>query len=207
MKHKLLTAVFGAALLTALVSCDNGTSPTVLPPVSPIEFFGNWTVTENSVYDIVQGPRFLEVKEDWSFVYTGGKHGDLDNPLTPAGLFASDGGFSQAKQVLPLPIGPDGGIDNYDYYPPIIVEGNLIYDGEGYYIFSPTSGKIDLRMLYALGAVPEENQYIDLPDSTVQNFREYAKISLSGSSLVVDDHPDSVTGGIGFLNGTWTKQP
>jgi hypothetical protein len=79
---------------------------------------------------------------------------------------------------------------------------------------APESGRVDLRMLQALdkltsGGTSSLPDYNELPDSTVENFREYAKISFDDATkqLVIDDHPDSVTGGIGFLNGTWTKLP
>ncbi|MDR0720175.1 MAG: hypothetical protein LBF78_11115 [Treponema sp.] len=211
MKHKLLTVVFVVAVLAALVSCDTGTPPTVLvPPESPITFTGTWLTDADSVSSIVRGPRYLTVNDDWSFVYTGGDIGDYTNPTDPSGLPAAKGGFSQARQNLgnlsELGLG-----DNFIYYPPIIVEGKLIYVGDGYYDFAPQSGRIDLRMLKALQNLLTSGQstlpdYTELPGSTVQNFKEYAKISLNSGNLVVDDHPDSVTGGIGFLNGTWDKQ-
>ncbi|MDR0730388.1 MAG: hypothetical protein LBF63_01885, partial [Treponema sp.] len=178
---------------------------------SPITFTGTWKTTADSVNSIVRGPRTLTVNEDWSFTYIGGKLGDHTNPTDPGtGLFAAQGGFSQAKQALD--ISAMGGPSSYAYYPPIIVEGKLIYVGDGYYDFAPQSGRIDLRMLKALqdlltGGNSTLPEYTELPGSTVQNFKEFANISLNASNqLVVDDDPDSVTGGIGFLNGTWDKQ-
>jgi hypothetical protein len=232
MKSKLLTAVFGVAVLLVLVTCDTGTSPppvTPTPPASPIKFFGIWKEPNNSYGDIVQGPRSLEVKSDWSFVYIGGETAGFDALETaPTGaptilapvIFMgapSLGGFSQAKQDLNLSgfgTTPGPWPASFLYYPPIIVEGKLIYEGDGYYTMAPDKGRIDLRLLRALNrlangptdeSVPEYNE---LPDTTIQNFREYAKISLDTTGrLVIDDDPATVNGGVGFLDGTWDIQP
>ncbi|MDR2160235.1 MAG: hypothetical protein LBP23_09260 [Treponema sp.] len=191
MKHKVLIAALGAAALLMLGTCDNGTTP-VGDLVSPITFTGTWETGTDSVYTIVRGPRYLTVNEDWSFTYTCG-----DDNGTPTNPMDDTGGFSQAKI--------DMGSGNY-YYPPIVVKGKLIYDGDGYYIFAPDSGYIDLQILYNISAAPVDK--IDLPDATVQTFREHAKIFyVAADQLKMVDNGDEVADGIGFLEGTWAKQP
>jgi hypothetical protein len=208
MKSNLLMAAL--VTLMALAACDTGTTPAAaaptltLPPVSPITFTGEWGTASGSVGHIVRGPRYITVSADWSFVYEGGR-GDFSD----SDIF-NDGGFSQAGILLPAPF-------NTYYYPPIIVEGNLVYERDGYYLFAPSDGRIDLRTLktaaVAAGvplladALPD---YIELPGMTVRNFREYVKISyIPGDALRLDmdDDPVNVNGGIGFLKGTWDKQP
>jgi hypothetical protein len=138
MKSKLLTAALGAAVLLVLTTCDTSTTPAVPspePPVSPFVFSVTWREPGNSVNDIVRGPRYLEIKSDWSFVYTGGDIGDFS--AMPPDILGAAGGFSQAKQELDL--SGMSGPANYPYYPPIIVEGKLVYDGDGYYIMAPES--------------------------------------------------------------------
>jgi hypothetical protein len=210
MKSKLLTAALVTAALIVLVTCDTGSSPAApspLPPDFPVVFSSVWKEDNNSVYDIVRGPRYLEINSDMSFVYTGGDIGDLENGSPFVG-FA--GGFSQARQPIDLDGGqfePGSNAYNFWYYPPIVVKGKLVYEGDGYYAMVPDSGYIDLRMLKKAGGTTEDSTA--LPEITVQSFREYAKISPDAadpSKMIINDHPATVNGGIGFLNGTWTKQ-
>jgi hypothetical protein len=205
MKHTLMTAAFGAALALLLVlgggGCEVGTLPGPEPD-PPINLTGFWIADAPDSYDggadftsIVTGGRELLIKPDMSFTYTGAQ-------------------FMQGRIDLPSPF-------SATVYPPIIVEGTIIHEGGDWFTLAPSAGRIDLKTMLTLAIAAAGGlggatwdtightiglpAYVDLPDATVRSFRERVKIVENAGVLDMDDSPDTVNGGEGFLYGTWQK--